>query len=195
VSSHSGTGCNRVSALRSVIVERENSDAGVTLAEVGNLNLQQLALWPQTIDACAARIAQQLGFDEGAPGFGRCVVHKQNTLMRIEPLKFWVIGADPLACDAEEGVTLDLSHSRTRVCLAGSRATNVLNSFLPLDLRDRSFSVGQVASTGFHHVGVTLWRSIDGYELFVPRSFAVSLWEMLVEASEQYGLAIGGVEP
>lgn len=180
---------NRVSALKSVFTECVNSDAGVTLSEVRNLNLQQLSLWPQTIDA-GARIAQELGFSDGAPRFGCSVVHKQSVMMRIEPLKFWVIGTNPLNCDAEEGATLDLSHSRTRLRIFGHHSMDVLNSFLPLDLRDRSFAVGQVASTGFHHVGVTLWRSTDGYELFVPRSFAVSLWEMLVEGSEQYGLAI-----
>ncbi|HAF74482.1 MAG TPA: sarcosine oxidase subunit gamma, partial [Gammaproteobacteria bacterium] len=48
----------------------------------------------------------------------------------------------------------------------------------------------QVASAGIHHVGVTLRRSDAGYELFIPRGFAVSLWELLVETAEQFGLEI-----
>jgi sarcosine oxidase gamma subunit len=39
-------------------------------------------------------------------------------------------------------------------------------------------------------VGVTLRRSDAGYELFIPRGFAVSLWELLVETAEQFGLEI-----
>ncbi|MBT3770493.1 MAG: sarcosine oxidase subunit gamma, partial [Acidiferrobacteraceae bacterium] len=40
------------------------------------------------------------------------------------------------------------------------------------------------------HVGVTLWRSPTGLDLFVPRGFALSLWEMLLETAEQFGLDI-----
>ena len=50
--------------------------------------------------------------------------------------------------------------------------------------------VDQVASGGIHHVGVTLWRSKTGYELFLPRGFAESLWELLIETAEQFGLEI-----
>ena len=47
-----------------------------------------------------------------------------------------------------------------------------------------------VASTAFHHVGVTLWRSVEGYELFLPRGFAVSLWQGLLESAEQFGVEV-----
>jgi len=56
-----------------------------------------------------------------------------------------------------------------------------------LDLRDASFPVGSVASTAFHHVGITLYRSEAGYDLFLPRGFALSLWEMLLESAAQFG--------
>ena len=39
-------------------------------------------------------------------------------------------------------------------------------SHLPLDLRDAFCPVGSVASTALHHVGITLWRSEDGFEHF-----------------------------
>ncbi len=65
-----------------------------------------------------------------------------------------------------------------------------LNRLLPLDLRPDRFGVNQIASAGIHHVGVTLRRSDAGYELFIPRGFAVSLWELLVETAEQFGLEI-----
>jgi len=50
--------------------------------------------------------------------------------------------------------------------------------------------VGSVASSVTHHVGVTLWRSQDGYELFIPRGFALSLWEGFVESAQQFGVEI-----
>jgi sarcosine oxidase gamma subunit len=47
-----------------------------------------------------------------------------------------------------------------------------------------------VAATAFHHVGVTLWRSEAGYELFLPRGFALSLWELLYESAQQFGVEV-----
>ena len=66
----------------------------------------------------------------------------------------------------------------------------LLNRHLPLDLGDAACPVGAVASSGFHHVGVTLWRSTAGFELFLPRGFAASLWEMLSESAAQFGAEV-----
>jgi len=111
-------------------------------------------------------------------------------VLRIEPLKWWVVGAEAPAMDAEQGATLDLSHSRTHIRISGPRAATVLNGFIALDLREASFPVGAVGSTDFHHIGVTVWRSADGYEVFAPRGYGVAIWQMLVEGSEQYGLQV-----
>ena len=59
-----------------------------------------------------------------------------------------------------------------------------------LDLGEASFPMGSVASSATHHVGVTLWSSAEGYELFMPRGFALSLWEGLVESAQQFGVEI-----
>mgnify|MGYP005643036189 CR=1 FL=1 len=110
--------------------------------------------------------------------------------LRVEALKWWLLGVEPSPLDAETGVTLDISHSRTRVLVSGPEAPACLNRLLPIDLRQDRFVVNQVASGGIHHVGVTLWRSKTGYELFLPRGFAESLWELLIETAEQFGLEI-----
>jgi len=41
-----------------------------------------------------------------------------------------------------------------------------------------------------HHVGVTLWRSTTGYELFIPRGFALSSWEILFDSALQFGVEV-----
>ncbi len=69
-------------------------------------------------------------------------------------------------------------------------AAEFINRHFPLDLREASFPIGSVASSATHHVGVTLWHSADGYELFIPRGFSLSLWEGLVESAEQFGVDI-----
>ncbi len=179
----------RVSALAAHHKPITLSQPGVTLTEVRDLTLWQLAVWPDTLTATANQAVEALGLSS-VPGFCRAESNGDVAMLRIEPCKFWVYGVQPPEIEASNGAVIDLSHSRCHVRITGAEATSVLNSYLPLDLRDQSFPVGTVASTAFHHVGVTLWRSELGYELFLPRGFAVSLWELLCEASEQYGVAV-----
>lgn len=168
----------------------EAGDApGVILQDVPNLVLHQVAAWPDTLATVGKKAAGAVGAFK-APAPCSAVLGKTGTLLRIEPLKCWVLGAEAPELDPVEGATLDLSHSRTHVRVSGPDATTLLNRHLPLDLREAGFPVGSVASTAFHHVGITLYRSDAGYELFLPRGFALSLWEMLLESAAQFGAEI-----
>ncbi|MEM1044561.1 MAG: sarcosine oxidase subunit gamma [Pseudomonadota bacterium] len=162
---------------------------GVTLSEVPGLVLHQAACWPDTMGAVAEQIAKASGAD-AAPGPGRAVAGKNGTLLRIEPLKWWILDTPAPALASDEGAVLDLSHSRTRIRLSGPEAATLLNRHLPLDLRTGRFPPGSVGSSAVHHVGVTVWHSDLGYDLFLPRSFALSLWEGLVESAAQFGAEI-----
>ena len=164
-------------------------ESGVVIREVSDLNLWQLAAWPETLPAAAENLATASGVGS-VPGFGCAVGTESLALLRIEPLKLWVYGFSASSNGSDESVVLDLSHSRTQLRITGEYATTLLNGYLPIDLRDAAFPVNSVASTAFHHVGVTLWRSPAGYELFMPRGFALSLWELLQESALQYGLVI-----
>ena len=162
---------------------------GVTLHDMTDLVLHQVAAWPETIDEVGNITAESVGA-ESAPGPGLASVGSSGTLLRIEPLKWWVYAGQAPQLDPEIGCTLDLSHSRTHVRISGPQAAEFLNRHLPLDLREQSFPVGAVASSAIHHVGVSLWRSDEGYELFIPRGFALTLWEGFIESAEQFGLAV-----
>lgn len=164
-----------------------SDDVSVTLTVVSDLLLHQVAAWPDTLTDVDRIAAEQVGVSS-APGPGAVAVGAAGTLLRIEPLKWWLLDAVAPTLDAEQGATLDLSHSRTRIRITGAQAATLLNRHMPLDLRDHSFSVDHVASTAFHHVGVTLWRSDQGYELFLPRGFAKSLWEMLLKTAAQFAV-------
>lgn len=171
-----------------------DADCGVTLREIPDLRLTQIAAWPDTVAHIAARAADCVGLaGDVAPGPCRAVTGPDGdtALLRVEPLKWWLLGAEAPALDADRGVTLDLSHSRTRVLAAGEQARTLLNRHLPLNLYDDACPVGTVMSTAFHHVGVTLWRSERGFELFLPRGFALSLWELLAESAAQFGYRVG----
>ena len=161
---------------------------GVILELLRDLVLHQVAAWPDTLDACGAALAGVAG--TALPGPGQATESGGVALLRTEPLKWWIVGSMAPPLDPSAGATLDLSHSRTRVRVTGPDAAALLNRFLPLDLGERAFPRGSVASSAFHHVGVTLWRSTSGYELFIPRGFALSCWEVLMESARQFGVEV-----
>ena len=168
-------------------------DAGVILSEVPEFGLTQIAAWPDTLAQAGAEAAQAAGCDS-APASGQAEDGANGTLLRVEPLKWWLISQTGESSGpdlaVETGAVLDLSHSRSWFRLQGPKADTLLNHFLPLDLRDDVFPTGTIASTAFHHVGVTLWRDAAGFNLLVPRSFAVTLWELLHESAAQYGVDV-----
>jgi heterotetrameric sarcosine oxidase gamma subunit len=167
----------------------EAGEPGVTLAEVPVVVLHQIAAWPDTMESISARAAQAAGVDS-APGPGGAAAGPRGAVLRVEPLKWWLYGVEAPELDAEEGVVLDLSHSRTQIRVTGPDARECLNRLIPLDLRSGSFPVDSAAATGMNHVGVALWHSRDGFELFLPRGFAVSLWELLLDTAEQFGVEV-----
>ena len=187
---------NPVSALNGILPSSQSggmTNAEITLQEISGFSLVQFSAWPETLRA-TAKIATRFTEVKQAPNPGSSANGKTATLLRIEPLKWWAISAQsmPDAPDmpAKNGAALDLSHSRTWIKIGGSKADTLLNHFLPLDLRDDYFKPGCVASTAFHHVGVTLWREPKEYNLLLPRSFAGSLWELLFETAQQYGVDV-----
>lgn len=167
----------------------EPGEAGVILTEMPDLVLYQIAAWPDTVKAVGAKAAGVAGAD-AAPRPGAAAAGNKGALLRIEPLKWWLYGAAAPPLDPEEGATLDLSHARSHLRIAGPQARLCLNRLVSLDLREQSFPIGAVASTALHHVGVTLWRSTGGLELFVPRGFAVAVWAVLFETGVQFGVDV-----
>ena len=163
---------------------------GVILSEVPGLVLHQVTAWPDTLTSVGAQAAEVVGAT-AAPGPCTAAVGSDGALLRIEPLKWWCYSSRrALTLNPEQGTTLDLSHSRTHLRIRGPQAPTCLNRLVPLDLRISSCPVGSVMSTAFHHVGITLWYSDDGFELFIPRGFALSLWEVLAETAAQFGAEI-----
>ena len=162
---------------------------GVILSEVQDLILYQVAAWPETLEEVGTKLAKSCNLKE-YPLASKALIGSELALLRIEPLKWWIIGGEAVELSSEEGSILDLSHSRTHIRVAGNEAISLLNRHIPIDLREISFPLNSVASTAFHHCSVTLWRSKNGYELFLPRAFALSLWEVLLESAAQFGYEI-----
>ncbi|MCF6433355.1 hypothetical protein [Leisingera sp. MMG026] len=182
---------NRLQAHTAPVRGGRPGPAGVTLSRLTSFRLTQIAAWPQTLAEAGALAAAAAGCG-AAPGPGRAAQGKGGLLLRVEPLKWWLLrGADQASVPLQGGSAcafLNLSSARTLVQVSGPQAATLLNHFLPLDLRPGAFSPGHAASTAFHHIGVTLWRSSAGFTLALPRSFAASLQELLEGSALQYGL-------
>ncbi len=172
---------------------------GVTLSEVRDAGPVQIAAWPDTLPTVGAMLAELVGV-EAAPGPLRSIEGPKGRLLRMQPLVFWLTGADTktldaaLAIEPETGTALDLSHARTVIRLEGPHAADLLNRGLPLDLSPEAFPEGACGASAIHHVAVLLHRRDHGagagFDLYVPRSLAVSTWEFLTETAAQWGYAV-----
>ena len=172
---------------------------GVTLREIRDAGLWQLSGWPGTMEEVGKRLAEVVGA-EAAPGPLKSAAGSKGTLIRVQPFVWWLTRASEetakqaMAIDAEQGTALDLSHSRTVIRIEGPRARDLLNRGLSIDLRPGSFPDGSFAGGAIHQVGVHLHRRDGGYDLYIPRGFAVTLWEFLTETAAQWGCEVAQSE-
>ena len=182
----------RFSALESnylIGINSVNNESRLQLSEIKNLQLTQVAAWPDSINKVGSYIANHLNLNEYATP-NKAIVNNSVVMMRIEPLKWWIIGSGVPMLSSDDGTSLDLSHSLTHLEISGPSASLFLNRHLPLDLREKNFPVNSIASSAIHHVSVKLWRSDVGFHLFIPRGFTLSLWEIFLETASQFSYEI-----
>ena len=166
-----------------------NEKISVLFQEIENLNLQQLACWPNTLSETENFFKKELNVNN-SPAFNKGIIKKEYSLWRMEPFKWWVLEKE-LDFPNELGTTLDMSHSFTCVSIFGDNAKLLLNRHLPIDLRENKFPIASSASSSIHHVSVKLLNiSNNNYFLFIPRGFGLSIWEILLETAKQFGYEI-----
>ncbi len=175
---------------------------GVVLREVSGAGLVQVAAWPDTVGAAMARLAELAGI--AAPETTRIATAGTDvTLFRLAPERFWIAGAaaDRLreavagAFAPEEAVVTDLGHSRTVLRVSGPEARAFLARSIAIDLDPAIFPLHSVAQTALHHVGVLVHFAAgapegDAFDLYIPRSFALSHWHWLTHLAEPFGYEV-----
>ena len=166
-----------------------NDEIKITFQEIKNLEIFQISAWPLTLENINFKLSKIINSTH-SPHFNKSLSFNDIHILRIEPLKFWIIGKVNIDIGSDQATILDLSHAFTSIEVRGSEVTNFFNRHLPLDLRDQSFPVNSIASSAIHHVSIKLWRTDKGYRLFIPRGFALSIWEMLLETASQFGYEI-----
>ena len=161
----------------------------IILFENQNLIIQQIAAWPDEITNVEKFFSDQLGVKKNID-FNKGENLKNNSLWRMEPSKWWLLG-DTINLPENLGTSLDLSHAFTSVSIEGDKSDILLNRHLPLDLRLDNFPINSSASSAIHHVSVKLFRiTKKEFRLFIPRGFALSIWEILLESASQFGYEI-----
>jgi sarcosine oxidase subunit gamma len=163
----------------------ERSDARLT--EVRPLSILQVQAWPETNERVRGRIAELLGLD--APAIGQAVATSDLTVAAPAPGRYVMAGnQDDLAeriagaLPPGDAAITDLSHGRAVLKLEGEGAAAILQTSVLVDLTRDAFPPGRVAETPIHHVNVLIHRrSETAFEVWAPRSFALSLAEWLLD--------------
>ena len=166
-----------------------NEKINLTFCEIKDLDIRQIGAWPATIESLGLKLSKIINSNH-PPGFNKSLSFDNTHIIRVETLKWWLIGVGHINIASDEGTVVDLSHAFTSTEIKGDVVKEFLNRHLPLDLRDKSFPVNSIASSAIHHVSVKVWRTERGYRLFIPRGFALSIWEILLETASQFGYEI-----
>lgn len=154
--------------------------------------LVQVAGWRESFGTVTANLSGILGCNLPADT-RKAVQADEITAFMVGPERLWL--AAPLereimarlhgAFTSDQAVVTDLSHSRTAIRLSGPQAAALLARAVAVDLDERELPVDGFAQTGLHQVGVLLHRqAADVFELWVPRSYAASLWAWLTHVAE-----------
>ena len=79
-----------VSALDGHYSIAATADASVVLEEIRDFAIVQIAAWPETLLKVGRNITAHVEAD-GAPLPGQAITGRSAAILRIEPLKYWVI--------------------------------------------------------------------------------------------------------
>lgn len=112
----------------------------------------------------------------------------------------WLIAAQPesgpallaglqVALAGLHAATVDLSSAYTVIRLAGPAAQTVLAKGCSLDLERLGHDVALPTKLGPHAVILHALAPGEGYDLYVARSYAWSLWHWLEDAGAEHGVA------
>ena len=164
------------------------------LGEAPMGKLLQLSGWPDSFERAGATVMHSLGF-AGIGAFGVVQQAGEALAFRCAPERILLhVPSESAAPVVNPTMTplLDLSHSRTRITVAGGQAGDLLARVVPIDLDVAVFPPGYFVQTGLHGAGVLLHRRMDRFDVYVPRSYAVSVWHTLCENAQGFGYRVGG---
>jgi heterotetrameric sarcosine oxidase gamma subunit len=91
------------------------------------------------------------------------------------------------AFNGTAGTVVDVSHAYAGLAISGERARDVLAKGISVDLDATAFATGACAQTLLTDMNVVLYaREAQALDLYVGRSYAVSLWEWLRASAAEF---------
>jgi heterotetrameric sarcosine oxidase gamma subunit len=120
------------------------------------------------------------------PASGRCE-NGASVLLPVGPDIWFLLADAPAPTEGAFDLALDMTGAWTRIAISGANASVLLAKGCAIDLHPRMFAAGACAAAGFAGMRTAIWRTeAGGFELLVGRSYALSLWEWLVDAASEY---------
>jgi sarcosine oxidase subunit gamma len=181
----------------------ETSGPGLVIAERRPLQIVQIAAQRGVEEVVRGAVVEALGVI--APAEPNTVTSGEGeTLLWIGPRRWLVVAAEEGGRDlmqalrgalspAEAAVT-ELGNGRTVWRLSGRNARDVLSKGTSIDLHKRAFPPGRCAQALLGHASALI-HAVDAaptFDLYVARSFALTVWEWLTEAAAEYGYQVTG---
>lgn len=177
----------------------KTSPPGVSIVERTGLSLVIAECAESDTDGITS-LDESLGVDMPPPG--QSIEANERRAIWLAPNRWLIVGkdqtygetADKLAPASESVAVNDVSSSRTVIRISGPNVRDALASSCTIDLHPSEFTGGMSVTTDLDHVVVTMdCLDADTFDLYVSRAYAVSFWEWLIEASEEFGGEIGPI--
>jgi methylglutamate dehydrogenase subunit D len=169
---------------------------GLRLGEKPLGTLIQMSAWGSEVAAFAPLLsALRL---PGLPDFGKVSEVDDVLTLHLGPGRLWLRSDEPGRLLAKlEGIglaqcaKLDLSSTRTVIAVTGDAAEDLMARLVTVDCSGRAFPPGRFALTVLHDVSVLVRRCDDrGFEVWVPVTWARSLWSYVCEAARPLGYEV-----
>ena len=173
---------------------QQDSRCGVIMQELTGYQLIQFAVFPDQMTRFQTRLKHHINIDQLAD-VSASVHASDMLLLRSEFTKFWIV------CQQGKGhalltalapyYPLDLTGSKVVMRVSGPDVARLLSRFCAVDL---SCPEGQFLATALHQVPIHILKtSAKIYLLFLPRSYAESLAELMHHAALQFGVDVKSV--
>ncbi len=168
--------------------------AGVRLTERTGVEIVQVATWPAALERTVAILTETLRVAPAERANAVATLAETN-ILSVGPGRWWVVRpeANPAAATLaaalprDTAAVLELGASRRVFVVSGPRSRDLLAKYLPLDLAGATLCAGHCAQSAMAHIGVLVHiRSAEDFEIFVTRSFARHLWEVLSDAALEF---------
>ncbi|EKE17303.1 MAG: Sarcosine oxidase, partial [uncultured bacterium] len=121
----------------------------------------------------------------------------QHAILALGPNRWYVLSpyqngkateAKLRAMESNKTIAItDVSHAWNVIRLNGRHARDVLAKLCSIDLHPSTFKVGSCAQTELRGLYIVLHATnFENFEIFVMRSFLLTIWDWLQDAAAEY---------